>query len=95
MKISNCTADCATNGKPLPRPTIRVRLIGSHRMLPSGEDTADIPWVSGECVKGLLCRIAVPEHEVWMVVVNDRAVSDCYVPVPGDTVEILSPVVGG
>lgn len=82
-------------GNGLTKPAIRVRLIGSHRSLPSGGDTAEVPCIPGETIKDFLRRMAISDHEVWMVVVNHRVVSDCYVPVPGDTVEVMSPVVGG
>lgn len=76
-------------------PAITVRVFGSHRRILKQGHMDTVKYVPGETVAQLLQRLGVHEHEVWMVIVNGKTVSENYVLAPGDEVSIMSPVNGG
>ncbi len=76
--------------------TVRAHAYGNvRRYFPSGNEEAEFRLAEGSRVADLLKAIGLPDHEVWMVSVNevlaeaDQGLDD------GDLVNIFSPVAGG
>jgi sulfur carrier protein ThiS len=88
------------NAKPQINPyngngKILVRSYGSHRRLFPDGDTIEVDYIEGETVRALLDRLKVPDEEVWLVTIGEEIVEEDFVLSPGDTVNIMSPVLGG
>lgn len=65
------------------------------RYSPDKTENAQIEIDDGTTIRGLLARLSVPDHRVWMSAVNDHVVDDSSELHEGDVLEVFEPVGGG
>jgi molybdopterin converting factor small subunit len=75
---------------------VTVKVYGElYRYVPGGKDQAVVTVPPGSTLQDLLQFLAIPDYEIWTMLVNRRRAKGATALGEGDIVEIFAPVAGG